>query len=907
MLRSRLGLARWALGVAVGSLLACCPPALADRAFTPRFSANASGDITIVGNTLETCQAATASCLSARAGTGSLLNNNNFVMERVDVDRTMLDSSSARLTMPAGARVLFAGLYYGARTSAGTSGKSAPNATTTALRTVDLKPPGAIAFERLSGELDESTEVKGAYAVFVDVTNQVRRDGSGIYTVANVQSATGEDRYAGWALVVAYESAGDPPRNLTVFDGLQSVTQGKSALTIPVSGFQTPLSGPVRTRLGFIAYEGDLGLTGDSASLDGKPLSDAVNPANNMFNSTISADGRNRTDKNPDYINQLGFDANLIGINGILANGATSANIALKTSSDQYLPQVVTFATDLYAPVIRSTKTVTNLTHPGEPARAGDRLRYTVSYANDGLEAARAFVAEDALPADITYLAGSLRVAGGPTPTDVQGDDLGEYDASNRSVRFFLGAGARAGSGGTLGAAGHPDSQAEVSFEARVDENVTKEHDVTNVARASFVAPTLKQQLGALSSPATIRVIPNPSPPAEADIATAQSETVAPSQAGGDTVDDHILVIDQGPADATDVVIHDSVPAGSVIDSVTSDQGECSINGLDITCVVPHLDAGGAVDVNVITHETSGDAAAGSSNEAIASAAQFDPTPGNNATDVSAPPPSASAETPAALTVDVREASAGTPLGGRETEKITIVNDGPGTATDVDVTDVLNGATKVIAIKPGAASCTSRTPLRCRINSLRAGRSETIDLEVQALRPGQLIDAVSASDAQPNPRLARDHAVASALVKPRRSAARLRIVPITPVATSGQVVEFVVIAAAIKPVPGLSPRVCLALPHALNLVTPPAAPGLTAGSFRLCRQLTDLTSGQAQTFRFRARLGATSNQGATVAVRGQLTGANFSATSASATVHVSPRVTGCPSKAETHPPGRMAC
>jgi hypothetical protein len=62
--------------------------ALADRTFTPRFSANASGDIAIVGNTLETCQTPVADCAKARAGKGSLLNNNNFVMERVDVDRT---------------------------------------------------------------------------------------------------------------------------------------------------------------------------------------------------------------------------------------------------------------------------------------------------------------------------------------------------------------------------------------------------------------------------------------------------------------------------------------------------------------------------------------------------------------------------------------------------------------------------------------------------------------------------------------------------------------------------------------------------------------------------------------------------------------------------------------------------
>ena len=138
---------RW--GAAIGaSLSAAClavlglaSSAIADREFTPRFSTNAGGDIAIVGNALETCQAAAADCANARKGDGSSLNNNGFVMERVDVDRTMLDSSSARLSLPAGARVLFAGLYYGARTTAGTKGKAAPDSSPAGLRTVDLKPP----------------------------------------------------------------------------------------------------------------------------------------------------------------------------------------------------------------------------------------------------------------------------------------------------------------------------------------------------------------------------------------------------------------------------------------------------------------------------------------------------------------------------------------------------------------------------------------------------------------------------------------------------------------------------------------------------------------------------------------------------------------------------------------------
>jgi hypothetical protein len=88
--------------LAAALVLSVVSPALADRAFHPRFSTNANGDIAIVGNTLETCPSAAADCANARAGRGGALNNNGFAMERVDVDNTALDSSSARLSLPAG-------------------------------------------------------------------------------------------------------------------------------------------------------------------------------------------------------------------------------------------------------------------------------------------------------------------------------------------------------------------------------------------------------------------------------------------------------------------------------------------------------------------------------------------------------------------------------------------------------------------------------------------------------------------------------------------------------------------------------------------------------------------------------------------------------------------------------------
>jgi uncharacterized repeat protein (TIGR01451 family) len=388
-----------------------------------------------------------------------------------------------------------------------------------------------------------------------------------------------------------------------------------------------------------------------------------------------------------------------------------------------------------------------------------------------------------------------------------------------------------------------------------------------------------------------------------ADVVIMQSETVAPSPSGGDAVDDHILIVDPGPADATDVVLHDTVPAGTVIDSVTTDQGSCSISGTEITCEVPHMDAGGTVDVDVITHETSADAAAGSPSDATATAAGFDPTPANSTVEAPAPPSSSTAAA-AALAVDLHETSGTVPLGALETEAITITNDGPGTATGVDITDALDAAAQVIAVKPGSASCTSNAPLVCTIDALPAGASLTIDLEVRPLRPGRLIDAVSVSDDEANALLAHDFATTAATVKPRRAEARLRIVPVSPVAKAGQVVEFVVIAGVAKPVPGVAPNICVTLPPGLRLTSAPTG---SATPSRVCWGLTDLIGGRTQSFRFRARVGQVPRSGATFSIRGQVAGDNFTATHASTVVRVLPRVVACPSSVTPDPLGRIAC
>ena len=222
------------------------------------------------------------------------------------------------LALPSGATVLFAGLYWGGDWSTGSA--AAPNAS--ARNTVKFRAPGAGAYSAVTASvLDDSTLNVGRYQGFANVTTQVQAAGNGSYTVANVQAGKGDDHYAGWSLVVVYRDTTEPARNLTVFDGLKTIRPSDPPTTIPVSGFTTPPAGAVKTTVGFVTYEGDLGIVGDSASLNTTVLSNAQSPATNFFNSSISDNGAAVTSKTPNFVNQFGYDADLINADGILPTG----------------------------------------------------------------------------------------------------------------------------------------------------------------------------------------------------------------------------------------------------------------------------------------------------------------------------------------------------------------------------------------------------------------------------------------------------------------------------------------------------------------------------------------------------------------------------------------------------------
>ncbi|QGQ20469.1 tandem-95 repeat protein [Cellulomonas sp. JZ18] len=527
------------------------------RPFARQFSTNTNGDILLAANTLMTCSGTGTACTDARSG-ASNASNNDLAMTYVDVDGAggAFNSSSATLTIPEGGTVLWARLYWGGRilTSNTTTANPALR------RQVSLQTPGATAYRRVEapvGQLDEATRDSWgtAYQAYADVTDVVQRAGSGSYTVGDVQSSVGSsnrNEYAGWSLVVAVADPAAPARNLTVFDGFGSVNSGDPLPTFTVSGFVTPPNGDIRTSVGVVTYEGDRGITGDQLRLNGATLgaegnlSDAANPLSNSFNSSISRNGANVTTRNPAYVNQLGFDADVFSVGKpIIKNGDTSATITLTTSGDQYFPGVVTFATELYDPTLLGNKSVVDLN--GAPVRPGDVLEYTVPVRNVGLDTADDSRFFDAIPTGTAYVPGSLRVDGVPV-TDEPGDDVGEFVRSPQGhVVAHLGAGATASGGGAIPITpAGADSPHTVTFRVRVGSDVPDGADVVNAAAMTYRGHTTRAAASATTNVLLDPVVATPVPGATAPEAVQDMVTFRPLP-GARTTTVAVLANDSDP------------------------------------------------------------------------------------------------------------------------------------------------------------------------------------------------------------------------------------------------------------------------------------------------------------------------------------------------------------------------
>jgi uncharacterized repeat protein (TIGR01451 family) len=548
---------------------------------------NANGGIVLRGNASLTCTAAPA-CTNALNGTssGAAANNNSYVMTNVDVDAdgATFNSSTADLSLATGSTVLFAGLYWSADASAGASGATAPDASIK--NRVRFRAPGGSYSTVTASKVSDPVPSSGAYQAYANVTSQVLAAGNGTYTVANIQAGTGNDRYAGWTLVVAYSNPAERRRNLVVYDGFGYVRNetGQKSLDITVTGFQTPQAGTVTTKIGTVVYEGDRGYTGDSLQLDNVDLSDGQNQADNAFNSTESDSGVALTARNPASPNLLGVDIDQFDASGRLANNATSAKLTLTTDTETFYPGVVTFATDLYAPLLNTGLSATDV--DGGRLLPGDFIDYTFNVRNDGTDTSIKSVLTDAVPAGTTYVPGSLRV-GGVAVTDAAGDDTGELQAGTGTFR--LGTGANGTTGGELA----PNATTTVTFRVRVDLTAPPGYTIPNSGNLTYEG---KNSGGANANASASSTLTVDAPSADLEITGVVTPGTVQDDAADDPVTYALTVVNNGPEREPDATVTLTLPTGVTAGTLPAG---CSLAGQTVTCHPGMIESGGTVAFSI--------------------------------------------------------------------------------------------------------------------------------------------------------------------------------------------------------------------------------------------------------------------------------------------------------------------
>ncbi|MAL23291.1 SprB repeat-containing protein, partial [Xanthomarina sp.] len=385
--------------------------------FTPRESDftpgqtvyNIKGDFTMIGNTNLTLENYT-----------DTRNNSNNDMEYVDVDGdpSTSNSSSSTLTFstenganPNCSNIIYAGLYW--------TGRGGSNITELQQRTIKFKGPGQ-SYQTLvadAGDIRYPGDSR-MFAAYKEVTSEVRSAGLGEYFVADIALTEGDGGstgyYGGWGMVVVYENSKMNWRDVTVFDGYAYVTGGTASHTLNVSGFKAVQNGDVNFKLGMMAGEGDVGISGDYFQIrrqsdnQYQSLSHSGNSTNNFFNSFIQTGGNPR---NINRQNNTGLDIAMFDVpnpnNSIINNNQTSTQFRYGSTQDTYIIFNIVFSVDAYVPEAEGIVTTTSVNNMPNPVPLevvpGDIVEYGIEIKNKGTEAVNNTVITLPIPYTSSY------------------------------------------------------------------------------------------------------------------------------------------------------------------------------------------------------------------------------------------------------------------------------------------------------------------------------------------------------------------------------------------------------------------------------------------------------------------------------------------------------------------------
>ncbi len=424
-------------------------------------------------------------------------------------------------------------------------------------------------------------------------------------------------------------------------------------------------------------------------------------------------------------------------IEATVASPSPQTNTATITHSDQFDPNpgnntasatVTPEQADLAV-----TKTVSNPT-----PNVGDSVTFTVTLTNNGPNTATGVQVSDLLPAGLSFTSA--------TPSQ------GTYDPATGLWTV-----------GTV-VVGTPQT---LVIEATVDSPSPQTNTATISASDQF-----DPNPGNNTASATVT-------PQQADLALAKTVS-NPTPNVGDSVTFTVTLTNNGPNTATGVQVSDLLPAGLSFTSATPSQGTYDpATGLwTVGTVVV-----GTPQTLVI--EATVDSPSPQTNTATISASdQFDPNPGNNTASATVTPEQAD------LAVTKTVSNPTPNVGDSVTFTVTLTNNGPNTATGVQVSDLLPAGLSFTSATPSQGTYDPATGL-WTVGTVVVGTPQTLVIEatVDSPSPQTNTATISASDQfDPNP----GNNTASATVTPQQADLAVTKTVSNPTPNVGDSVTFTV-------------------------------------------------------------------------------------------------------------------